>query len=161
MSALPTEPLSGAEAAGRALVLAQLISKATEELEELKVKLRSEARELLLHSGATVSLRGCDKDGKDLGEVTVTFPKPTPALAKNFSPLKVEAALGRETFDLYFETKVVLRKGVMDTLQERKEEGSATRMEVDTLFSAVDMTEPTPRVGFRPLTLDLSASRVR
>lgn len=150
--------LTDEQVAGVALALADQITKATAALETLKVRLRAVAS-CNVAGGKTVTLKGEDLDGKPVGDVTVTFPRAQAALAKGFNPAAVRAALGEEVFNLYFETKIVLNKHALETLRERREDPSLSEEEFTAMFSAVDITEPTPRVGFQPIPQSLLNAR--
>ena len=152
--------LSDEQAAGVALALADQITQMTAALEELKTQLRAVA-EQARGSESVVLIRGVDSESVMVGDVTVTFPRPQGVLSKSFNPTKVRALLGDAVFDLYFEQKVALRKGVLDTLRERKEDASLPETEFEVVFSSIDITEQTPRVGFRPISQGLLVARYR
>lgn len=153
--------LSESEAAGVALALADHISQATLALENLKLLLRTQAQKRLVDGETCVTLRGVDPEGRYLGDVTVTFPRPQAVLTKGFSASKMESRLGKAVFDVYFETKVVLRKGALETLRERRKAGGSGEKEFGILVEAVDITEQTARVGFRPIAQGVSDVHVR
>ena len=148
---LAKKPLTDEQAAGVALGLAEQISQATAALEELKARLRATA-EQARGSESVVVIKGVDSENVAVGDVTVTFPRPQAVLSKSFSPAKVRALLGDAVFDLYFEQKVALRKGVLETIRERKGDPTLPEAEFEAVFSSIDISDQTPRVGFRPIS---------
>lgn len=152
--------LTDEEAAGVAIALADVITQATAALEKLKTRLRASAAETSLE-GKVVTIKGSDLEGRLVGDVTVTFPRAQATLNKDFNPAKVRRVLGDAVFDLYFEMKPSLRKGALEKLRERRENPSIGEDEFNTMFSAVDIAEPTARVGFRPIPQGLLNARYR
>lgn len=152
--------LTDEEAAGVALALADQITQATAALEKLKTRLRATAAETVA-GASVVTIKGSDLEGNTVGDVTVTFPRATASLSKDFNAARVKKAIGEETFDLYFEMKPALRKGALETLRERREDPTIEEAEFNALFSAIDIAEPTARVGFRPIPQGLLNARYR
>lgn len=132
--------------AGVAIALADHISLASYALEKLKSQIRTDAA-TLAEPGKGVVIKGVDLKGFPVGEVTVTFPRPQASLNKGFNPTL--ATLGEEVFNRYFEKKVVLKKDALETLRQRRSILGPDSPEMSIMFSAVDISEPTPRVGFR------------
>ena len=142
LQVLDEKTLTDEQAAGVALLLASDIAKSSEILERLKIRLRD------VNHGqrSTTTVKGVDLEGNDVGEVTITFPRPQATLSKDFSEARARRDLG-DAFQDYFESKVVLKKDVLEILRERQIEDS---LESEKLFSFITINDPTPRVGFRP-----------
>jgi hypothetical protein len=143
--------------AGLALELAAIHTAVDKALEPLKEKLREAARDGLRtgQNSGTVTIDGYyTEDGAEgdvLGTVTVTFPPKQVKLPRGADVSALKRTLG-PAFSEYFETNVSYRpkKGLPNTLKERRATGEATQTEVQRVLSAVSYVDPTPRVGFKP-----------
>ena len=122
-----------------ACCLASHISIAQEALEPLKSLLRDLA----------ATQRGDETHvhyTTDAGSVSVTFPSPRYRARKGTDWDVVRKDLG-DCFDTYFVTNVKYdaRKDIEAVIKVRK-----ASAEIPDVLQAVERTEPTPRVGFKP-----------
>lgn len=137
------------EAAAVALALAARRTAIDEALEPLKALIRKEAQEEREKPDDVVEFDGVDGD-TNAGVVSVTFQASRPTMSKTARESTLRRLLGPE-FDLYFEVKTTLepRRDFTDICERRRKEHPT---EVAAAMRAVDLVEPTPRVGFRPLS---------
>jgi hypothetical protein len=148
-AALATSPEADVEeAAAVALALAARRTAIDEALEPLKALIRKEAQEERDGPDDVVEFDGVDGD-TGAGVVSVTFQAPRPAMSKTAREVTLRRLLGPE-FDLYFEVTntVAPRRDFSEVCDRRKKEHP---VEVAAAMRAIDLVEPTPRVGFRPL----------
>lgn len=138
-----------AEAAAVALALAARRTAIDEALEPLKSFIRREAQEERDGPDDVVEFDGVDGDA-NAGVVSVTFQAARPTLSKTAREATLRRLLGPE-FDLYFEAKMTLepKRDFTEVCERRRKEHPT---EVAAAMRAVDLVEPTPRVGFRPLS---------
>ncbi len=82
-----------------------------------------------------------------VGSVSVTFPAPRYRARKGTDWGVVQKDLG-DTFDTYFVTRITheARKDIEAVIKIRK-----ASAEIPDVLQAVERTDPTPRVGFKPV----------
>lgn len=138
--------LTPARVAGLALELSSVYAQVTEALEPLKEQLR----EIASTSGENPSIiDGLSLDGEILGTVMVTFPDKQVKLARNANIEALKELLG-DSFSDYFETAVTYKpKKDLPQILAPDLKMSSTRTRA--ILEAVEYSEPTPRVGFKPL----------
>lgn len=149
-AALASDPNADVEeAAAVALALAARRTAIDAALEPLKVLIRKEAQEERDQPDDVVEFDGVD-GATNTGVVSVTFQAARPIILKTAREATLRRLLGPE-FDLYFEVKVTLepRRDFAEVCERRRKEHP---VEVSAAMRAVDLVEPTPRVGFRPLS---------
>ena len=129
--------------AGVALDLAACNSAILEHLEPLKVKLREHARGLCTVPG-TARI-----EGDYGGHVTVTFPSPQLKLSKEADCSWLLDRMGQEQFDAFFDTKVAYKPKGKAPFAKVASSFEGTPELLSDLLDAVQMVEPTPRVGFK------------
>lgn len=137
--------------AGSALEVAALSDSLLDLLEQVKARLRGQAREALPPGESSVKFEGkCLDSGASLGVVHVTFPQPQVMMEKGVDLGALREALG-DKFDRYFETKVVVspRADIKESVQGISRDPELRR-EFGLVMSSLSYRESTPRVGFRP-----------
>lgn len=135
---------------GVCILLARELSELSKELERLKPLVRESARASLGKNSQSVSLPAPsplpEDNGKLLGAVTVTFQREKISLEGN--PQALQKALGENTFDALFESKVTYspKEGMLTLLKNLPPElAELTR-------SSLRLSTDTPRVSFTPKT---------
>ena len=158
------------EVAAVALRLAALHSEIAEHLEPLKEYLRTEARKDRSHDTNKVVVEGVlpalhpllsPNGPASVGEVQITYPDASLKIPKGVDEKYLREQLGADLFDDAFQVvkTVRLRKDLKTRLRTRTAsagqvpEGGAGSPpgSLERVLQYLDMVEPTPRVGFRPV----------
>lgn len=137
--ALPEEP-SREELVEAGTALAAIVTAAKDSLEQIKGALRADALKDLGYEPGSVNF-----EGLDIGQVSVTVPKPKLALVRNAKVDELKDILG-EDFDTFFATKVA------HTPHRNAGElvvRLATGPKKDALLENIEEKPQTPRVSFR------------
>jgi hypothetical protein len=130
--------------AGVALDLAACNSAILEKLEPLKIQLRDHARTMVDSIPGTIRIPG------DMGGVvTVTFPSEQLKLAKGADIEELKGVMG-ETFDSFFDTKVSYKPKSKTPWMKMADSFTGSPELMHDLMGAIEVVEPTPRVGFKP-----------
>lgn len=132
--------------AGVALDLARCNSAILDRLEPMKVKLREHARVLVEDSPGTSTIRIPGDMG---GMVTVTFPAEQLKVAKGADIDGLKEVMG-DGFGDFFDTKTTYKPKSKTPWMKMANSFAGTPETMRDLMDAIEIVEPTARVGFKP-----------
>lgn len=139
--------------AGVSLALARIHTQVDQALEPLKKLLRERAAELRADpSLQTVQINGVWDEALQ-GTVAVTFPVASLRISPKADLTSLRKQLGEEVFSRYFEEVVTYKVRKDFGHQLAAQAGGQLLPEINLVLAAVENTENTPRVAFRPLSV--------